>query len=95
MPGNGDVTWTSGNGKVPVSRTGSTVLSKVMYRKIRLRNNLVNLIVSFSGAREDRQSDTETDSRLQAFERIKELRSVPIDGEKAVLQEYREEMCAY
>lgn len=54
-------------------------------------DSLVNFIVSFSSAGKDRQSDTEADSRLKAFERIKELRSVPINDEKAVLQEYREE----
>lgn len=55
----------------------------------------VNFIVSFSGVGKYRQSDTEADSWHQAFKRIKDLRSVSINGEKAVLQEYREEMCAY
>lgn len=55
-------------------------------------DNLVNFIVSLSGVRVSEKNDDELQSKRRSFEKLNRMiRSVPIEDDKKVLQEYRDE----
>ena len=55
-------------------------------------DNLVNFIVSFSNFTVNEGKNDELQSKRRPFEKVnKMIRSVPIEDDKKVLQEYRDE----